>query len=80
MTPLMSIHANCKECVGGTKQDVFLCTGTTCKLYPYRMGKLVAKAPRKKRILTQEQKEILKERLIKARGAKHKKVKKEVDG
>ena len=56
------IRLHCLECAG-TPNEVKLCTCTDCNLYPYRFGK----NPHRKRTMTDEQKEAMKERLAKAR-------------
>lgn len=59
MSALKSIRAFCLDCVG-TANEVKLCPCTGCALYPYRFGHL---PNREKKILTDEQKEKLQERL-----------------
>jgi len=62
LTPIKSIRAKCLDCMGGSSNEVKLCTmdgkqSTFCPLYPYRMGKRPTVAGAKKRIITDEQKE-----------------------
>ena len=65
-TPLDAIKEFCKKCIGGARY-VDRCTGTNCDIYPYRKGK---NPFRKKRKLTDEQREQLAERLKNARNNK----------
>jgi len=39
LTPLKAIRAFCLKCVGDQREEVLLCTGKTCALYPHRLGK-----------------------------------------
>jgi hypothetical protein len=34
----MAIRSHCLECVSHVRNEVILCTGYKCKLYPYRLG------------------------------------------
>ena len=43
--PLKAIRAHCLECVGGSSDEVKLCTAPKCWLYPYRFGKNPFRAP-----------------------------------
>ncbi len=63
-SPLKAIRANCLECLGGSSNEVKECTAFNCHLFDFRFGK---NPYRKKRILTDEQKEIVIERLRNAR-------------
>ena len=38
LTPAKAIRAKCLECVGMMPSEVLKCTGTSCHLWPYRMG------------------------------------------
>lgn len=70
-TPLKAIRAKCLDCSGNSVTEVKLCPIKNCPLYPYRSGK----NPRiKKRELSEEQKEVLREKLkeIRKRGRKKK--------
>lgn len=58
--PLKAIRANCLQCVGGSSNEVKLCTSKTCYLYPFRFGK---NPYAKKREYTDEQKAVMAERL-----------------
>lgn len=59
------IRGKCIDCCGGSLVEVKCCTVTDCNLWPYRMGT----NPFRKRTLTETQREAVKERLSKARGA-----------
>lgn len=63
-SPLKAIRANCLQCVGGSSNEVKLCTSKTCYLYPFRFGK---NPYLKKRELTEEQRAAVSERLKHAR-------------
>ena len=63
-SPLKAIRANCLQCVGGSSNEVRLCTSKTCYLYPFRFGK---NPYAKKRELTEEQRAAVSERLKHAR-------------
>ena len=62
MTPLKAIRAKCLDCMCGQVNEVKLCPCTDCPLYPFRVGK---NPFRKKRELTEEQRQALAERLSK---------------
>lgn len=63
-SPLQTIRAHCLDC-SGTSYEVEKCPcDKTCKLWPYRFGK---DPRREKHILTDEQREKLRERLGKKR-------------
>ena len=62
-SPLKTIRAHCLDC-SGTSKEVELCTVTICKLWPYRFGKAVNRAPR---VYTDEQREKLRQRLAASR-------------
>lgn len=65
--PVKAIRAYCLSCVGGSSNEVKLCPVESCELYAFRFGK----SPyRTKRVLTDEQKATMAERLKKAREAK----------
>lgn len=67
-SPLKAIRQNCLDCMCGNANEVKLCTVTKCALYPYRLGH---NPNRKKREMTEEQKQATAERLKKAREAKN---------
>lgn len=62
--PLKAIRANCLQCVGGSSNEVKLCTSKTCYLYPFRFGK---NPYSKRREYTDEEKAAMAERLKNAR-------------
>lgn len=62
-SPLKAIRKHCMDC-SGTTTEVRLCTVITCWLHPYRFGK---NPYRKKRQLTDEQKQRLANQLAKGR-------------
>ena len=66
MSPLEAIKEKCLDCCCGQTAEIKLCTATNCPLYSFR------KAPKKTRIMTDEQKAKVAERFKKAREAKKK--------
>lgn len=64
MNPLKAIRAKCLDCCGGMPSEVRDCTIESCALHPFRMGK---NPFRKKRVLTDEQRQEMANRLAKAR-------------
>lgn len=63
--PLKAIREKCLDCCGGNAYEVRVCTaGDGCSLYPFRFGKNPYRA---KRELSDEQREELANRLVKAR-------------
>lgn len=65
--PLRIIRDYCRACGEGSYADVVNCPMNDCPLYPFRLGK---NPNREGRILDDEQKAILRERLASARAAK----------
>ena len=65
-SPLKAIRQNCLEC-NGTAQEVKLCPCTDCPMYPFRFG---TNPFRKKREMTEEQREAASKRLADARAKK----------
>ena len=64
-SPLKTIKAHCLDCSGGSHDEVKKCPCENhCKLWPYRTGKAINRA---KRTLTDEQREILRQRMANAR-------------
>lgn len=57
-SPLKTIRAHCLDC-SGTAHEVELCPCVSCKLYAYRFGH---DPRREKRTLTDEQRQIMRER------------------
>lgn len=66
MSVLKAIRAKCLDCCGEMPSVVRECEITACALHPYRMG---SNPFRKKRELSDEQREALAERLASAREA-----------
>lgn len=64
LTPLRAIRQKCLDCSGGSVTEVDRCVIKDCPLYPYRKGKNPNRTPR---VLTDEQRDMLRERLLKAR-------------
>jgi hypothetical protein len=66
-TPLKAIREKCIDCSGWSLKEVSLCCMPECSLYPYRFGK----SPfRKKRDLSQEEREAVALRLHGGRAKK----------
>ena len=61
--PIKAIRAKCIDCMCGQINEIPLCPGTDCPLWPFRMGK----NPYLKRQHTEEQKAQMRERIMKAR-------------
>lgn len=68
LTPIKAIKEKCLDCCCGQREEVKMCPVKTCPLYDFRLGK----NPKRKRNLTDEQREAAKVRLAKARAAKAK--------
>lgn len=64
LTPLRAIRAKCVDCSAGSMKEVRECVMLDCSLYPYRLGK---SPNRKPRILTDEEREALRQRMAKMR-------------
>lgn len=62
--PLKALRARCLDYCCGQPSEVRKCTAVTCPSWPFRMG---ANPFREKRVLSEEQKRALAERLAKAR-------------
>jgi hypothetical protein len=58
-----AIRRRCLDCSGYSTQEVKDCKFATCDLYPYRLGK----SPNRVRTLSEEQKQVLRERLARVR-------------
>jgi hypothetical protein len=67
LSPIRTIRAYCLGCSDGSFNEVKICPCTTCELYPYRLGRRVNGG---KRVMSEEQKSINRERLAKARELK----------
>ncbi len=63
-SPIKAIRAKCLDCMCGQVNEVKLCPGTDCPLYPFRFGKNPFIKPRQ---YTEEQKAEMRERILKAR-------------
>ena len=59
-SPLKAIRAKCLDCCFDQPSEVKLCPVSGCPLYPFRFGKNPFRA---KRELTDDQKEMLRQRL-----------------
>ena len=64
LTPLRAIRAKCIDCSDGSMKEVRECVMLDCPLYPYRLGK---SPNRKPRILTDDEREALRQRMAKMR-------------
>lgn len=62
--PLKAIREKCIDCCCGSLVEVKECTAEHCALFPYRFGK---NPYRKRREITEEQKQVLADRLAEAR-------------
>lgn len=65
--PVKAIREFCIECCGGSSAEVKTCPSIRCALYQFRFGK---NPYRKKREMSEEQKEIARTRLANARKKK----------
>ena len=64
--PTKAIRAFCLECCGNSSNEVKLCPRTICPLYSFRFGK---NPHRKRRELTEEERQVLRDRLNKVRNS-----------
>lgn len=62
-TPLKAIKQFCYECSGENRAEVKRCSSVDCPLKPFRFGK----NPFNKREMTEEQIQVLRDRLSEAR-------------
>ena len=69
ISPLKAIKERCIDCSGGSFNEVKVCTATNCALYPFRLGKNPF-SKKGKRVLTDDQRKELAERMAKARKKK----------
>lgn len=60
MTPLKAIRKECMYCMGKSSQLVEDCSSSECALYPFRLGTNPNIGPR---LLTEDQKEVLRDQL-----------------
>ena len=67
VAPLKAIRAKCIDCCCGSSKEVELCKTINCPIYHFRLGK---NPYREKRVLSEEQRTKLAERMRKARKAK----------
>ena len=67
VSPLKAIKVYCYRCSGDSHAEVKRCTGEDCPLFMFRMGK---NPYRKKKVLTEEQRNKAAERFAKARAKK----------
>jgi hypothetical protein len=63
--PVKAIRAKCIDCSGGLKKEATYCEAKGCPIWPFRGGK---NPFRKERVLTDEQRETMAERLRQAGG------------
>lgn len=59
-SPLKTIREYCLKCCCESAHEVKMCPAKDCPLYPYRLGHAVNRA---KRELTDEQRQILRQRM-----------------
>ena len=64
--PLKAIRARCLDCCCGSGPEVRKCTAVACPSWPFRMG---VNPFREKRVLSDEQKRAMADRLAKGRAA-----------
>lgn len=69
-TPLRAIRMKCLDCSDGNVPEVRECVVDDCPLYSFRMGKSL-----NKRIISDEQKEIFKKRMLNHRSKMARKTK-----
>lgn len=67
VSPMKAIRLKCLECCAGSSNEVRGCHMDDCPLWPYRFGRNL---DRPKRVLSEEQRQELRERLEKARQKK----------
>lgn len=67
ISPLRSIRLKCLDCMAGSSNEVKLCVSPDCALFPFRFGKR-PEGTYKKRVLSEEQKEVLRKRFAKSIG------------
>ena len=63
-SPIKAIRAKCLDCCCGSFLEVKECTALRCPLYPFRFGK---NPYRQRREMTEEEKQVLADRLREAR-------------
>ena len=62
--PVKAIRAFCLECSNGATSEIKECPVTKCPLYPFRLGR---NPYRQRREMTEEEKQVLADRLKEAR-------------
>lgn len=62
--PVKAIRAHCLECSSGSPTEVKTCPVSKCPLYPFRFGK---NPYRQRREMTEEERQVLADRLREAR-------------
>jgi len=67
VSPMKAIRLKCLECCAGSSNEVKVCDMDDCPLWAYRFGRYL---DRPKRVLTEDQRQELRERLAKARKKK----------
>lgn len=67
MTPTQAIKAKCIDCCAGNKSEAKACTVTTCPIHQFLTEKFQRKNSKPKRIITQEERNVIAERLKIAR-------------
>lgn len=65
--PLKAIRAKCLDCMCDQASEVKLCPSESCPLYPFRLGKNPFRA---KRVLSEEERAAMVQRLSDARAQK----------
>lgn len=73
--PVKAIRAKCLDCCCGSTTEVANCTVTGCPLFPFRFGK---NPYRQRREMTEQEKQVLADRLREARKSLASSVEKEV--
>ena len=63
LSPLRAIRRHCIECFSWTVSEIAKCSSPMCPLFPYRFGH----DPGNKKGFTDEQKEVMRERMLKLR-------------
>ena len=72
ITPMKAIRQKCLDCSCGSNEEVKNCLAKKCPLYQFRFGyKLDENGNRRKRDLTDEQRQKMAERLKKVRDNKN---------
>ena len=72
ITPMKAIRLKCLDCSCGSNEEVKNCFAKKCPLYQFRLGyKLDENGNRRKRDLTDEQRQKMAERLKKVRDNKN---------